>query len=236
MNIFDSFDKGWQYAKKHGLVLSLILFACFLLVYWLTYKCFPDAFWVEYVKIAEKNYDFPTLMAKMEKLNPYIEEAFTKIWLVSILQWLFVYGVINMALSVVIGETRNVNFKYMSLPFLTYLKVIENLCIFYLIALISPYLFGLPIIFFGVRMMFVIPILLEYPKCSFLLAVKQSWQMTKGTFLTCLGFWLISFLVLLIGVIFFFVGLFLASSIVIFAYLDFYKQAMARCTDSIPNS
>lgn len=225
MNILDSFEVGWQYAKKHGLVVTLTLFATFVLVYWLTIQCFPEEFWTEYAKIMQSVSDVPTMAAKMEKLTPYMEEATSRIWIVNILQWLIIFGIVNMALSVVIGETKTASIKYLSLPFMTYLRVVEMVCLYFILMLLSvAYFFGLPYIYFGIRLMFAFPLMLEDPQCTVGTAIRQSWQMTKGRFLPMLAFVLLSVLVLFIGMLCLFVGVFFAGTIVIYAYLSIYRQ------------
>lgn len=225
MKVFDSFDIGWQYAKKHGILISLLCLCAYFLVNFLFSKCLPEEFWREYVAIAQIT-DPSLMMVKMNKLFPYVEEAMPKMMLVFMLQCLLFFGVMNVALSIVIGETKGVNIKYLSLPFLTYLKVIEIMCVMFLLFLLGSYAFELPFVFFGIRLIFVVPLVLENPQCPLSVAMKKSWQMTRGHFFQILGFCLLVALCHLIGMFCFFVGMFFASALCIFAFLALYKQGL----------
>lgn len=232
MKVFDSFDIGWQYAKKHGIILALVLLASYFLTELLAGLCFSDTFMEQYTKIVTSTSDPAVMMTKLEKLAPEMEAAMPKLMLVYVLSILIFFGVVNIALSIVIGETKGASLKYISLPFGTYLKVTSCVLLMIAIFLFSMPAFEIPFIFFGVQLLFTVPILLEYPECSLFSAMKQSWMMAKGNFFPLLGFCLLSILVLFIGVLCLLVGVFFAEVIVIFAYLSLYKS---KCP-SLPNS
>lgn len=232
MKVFDSFDIGWQYAKKHGWALSLILLGSYFVTNLLTGMCFSDSFMEQYMKIAASTTDPAVMMVKMEKLAPEMEAALPKLMLVLVLSLLIFYGVINIALSIIIGETKGVSLKYISLPFGTYLKVVSFTLLMFAIFLISAPTFEIPFVFFGIQLFFTVPILLEHPECSLFLAMKQSWILVKGRFFSLLGFCLLALLVLFIGILCLFVGVFFAQVVVIFAYLAVYKSACETVSNS----
>ena len=217
MNIFDTFDVGWQYAKKYGFGLSLLMLVIFSLICWMTYMCFSSEFWEVYIGIVKSND-----LANIDKLQPYIEEAQTKNWIVSMIQYLLYAGVMNIVVSIYTGETKGINLKYLSLPFTTYLSVIEYICLMMLLLMVSAYCLFLPFIFFGIRLMFVIPKILEEPGCSMLKAMRMSWGMTKGRFFDLLGFCLMCMLVMLIGFLCCGIGACFTSVICMFAFMNIY--------------
>lgn len=218
--VFNSLEAGWAYTKRHGLLLSVVILLMFALVYWLTYMCFPESFWSDYMRTAQKG-DVQKLMTLLEQVMP---AAMTKVWIVTILQYLMFAGIVNAALSVVIGETDKVSLKYLSLPFGTYLKVLMWFCITMLMYILSSYLLMIPFVYFGIRMFYVLPMLLEDPDSTVGMAVKRSWIMTKGHFMSLLGFSVISIMLCTVGMFFCFVGFFLAAVVCIYAYLVLYKQ------------
>lgn len=220
MQVFDSFEIGWQYAKKHGLGLSLLVFGIFALVCWLTYMCFPSDFWDMYLQVV-KSGD----VNKIDKLMPYIEEAQTKSWIVNMLQYLLYAGVLNVVISICTGETKGISLKYLSLPFSTYLNVISFICLMLLLLMVSMYCFMLPFIYFGIRLMFVVPIMLEEPRCRFMDSIRISWKMSKGHFFDLLGFCLLCMLLTLIGLLCLGVGSCFTTVICMFAYIAIYKNS-----------
>lgn len=218
--MFDIFENGWQYTKKKWFVLTLLVVAFVTFVYWLLYMCFPESFWPEYVKVAEAG-NVERMMAFMEKNLP---EAMSKIWIVNIVQYILFAGIVNVVLMVVNDDAHKVNLKYLSLPFSTYLKVIEFYCITMLVYILSVYMLFIPFIYLGVRAFFVLPLLLEDPSCKFTTAVKQSWNMTKGRFFVLLAFALLCIVFCLAGVFFFFVGAAFAAVFCLFSYVDLYNK------------
>lgn len=222
MKIFDSFDEGWQYTKKHGIIFALLLFCAYILFNFLTLKCFPDEFWELYTKMLTSG--SKDMTSDLMKLSPYFEAASVKIWLVYMLQFLIMTGILNVALSIHIGETKGVSLKYISLPFKTYLRVIEYGCCMMLLFMTSVYAAFLPFIYFGVRLMFVIPLLLEEPDCGLLDAFKMSWEMTKGGFFNLMGFFLLCCVVCLTGFLCLLVGVFVSYVVCMFAYLTLYRE------------
>lgn len=217
--VFDSFDTGWNYAKKHGLVLSVILFAIYLLVSQLFTMCFPEEFLKVYMKVIQSG----DIAGGMVKLNPYIENAMPKIWLVSILQFALNVGVVNVAKANYDGVTERISLKYLSLPLASYIKMIGIFCMLMLISVLGLYLFGLPTIYLGTRMLFVIPAVLENPDIPLGIAFRNSWNLSKGRFWKLLGFECLCLMVMLVGAICLFVGLFFAAVVCIYAWMDIYK-------------
>lgn len=218
--VFNSLEAGWAYTKKHGLLLSVVVMLMFALAYWLTYMCFPESFWTDYMRTAQKG-DVQKMMVLLEQVMPV---AMNKIWLVTILQYLMFAGVVNAALSVVIGETDKISLKYLSLPFGTYLKVVTWFCITMLVYILSSYLLMIPFVFFGIRMFYVLPLLLEDPASTVSIAMRRSWIMTKGHFMPLLGFSVISIMFCTVGLFMCFVGFFFTSVVCIYSYLALYRQ------------
>lgn len=222
MNIFDSFDAGWQYAKKHGLGLSLVMLAIFVLICWMTFMCFPADFWEAYTRLIKSG---DITVEKVNALMPYFESAQTKQWIVNIIQYLLYAGVMNIVVSIHNGETKGISLKYLSLPFGTYLSVIEYICLMMLLLMVSAYCLFLPFVYFGIRLMFVIPQLLEDPGCGLMNSMRRSWVMTKGHFFDFLGFGLLCMLVMFMGFFCCGIGACFTSVICMFAYMEIYKQA-----------
>ena len=223
MNVFSAFDLGWRYTKRHGIILSLFLFCIYLLLNYLSYYCFPAEFWEKYAKAIASG--SANVVNEVMKLVSYFEEASTKIWLLLILLYLIMAGVLNVALSIRIGETKRMNLKYMSLPFGTYLNVLTFGCMMLLIFTVSAYLLMIPFIYFSIRFIFVLPLMLEFPGTGSFEAMRKSWQMTQGQFFPLLGFCALSFAVLLVGCACMCVGIFPAIVICMFAFLSLYQQA-----------
>lgn len=182
--------------------------------------CFPDSFWAEYTKVAETG-NIQRMMAFYEK---NLAPAVPKLFLVSLVQFLLSAGLVNVALTLMKGETEKVSLKYLSLPFSTYLKVTELFCVMMLMYIVSALLYFLPFIYFGIRMLFVLPLLLEEPTCKFGTALAKSWVMTKGNFFMLLAFCIVCVLFTIVGVFALFIGVFFTTVICLYAYIDLYLK------------
>lgn len=220
IKISEAFKRGKTHTLKWGATLALFIFIIAAFCCWLTYKCYPEAFWDEYMKIAQSG-----KLNDVMKLQPYMEEASTKMWVINFVQYFLGFGVLNVAISEFIGETKGVSIKYMSLPFATYLKLIEYICIMILLMMIGIYTAFIPTVYFGIRTIFYAPLVLENPGCSSSEAFKASWKMTDGNFFKLLGFSIICLLLMLVGFCFCMVGACYTSVICIFAFLSMYEDA-----------
>lgn len=221
IKVLDSFEVGWKYACKHGIVLSIVLLVIYVLIYNLFMMCFPEEFWKVYEKVIKTG----DIAGGVVKMAPYIESAMTKIWLVSIMQFCLMAGVMNVAKAKYDGITSHANLKYLSLPLMSYVKVVGVFCMLMLVWTLSLYLYGLPMIYLGTRMLFMLPAILENPDLPLGMALRNSWNMTYGRFWKLLGFECLCILVIVVGMLCFFVGIFFASVICIYALMDIYKQS-----------
>ncbi len=229
MDLSSIFKSGWEWTKRHWLPIMFLLIVIYALSAFVFYKIFPAEFWDLYKSVITSGD-----MTKVAKLQPYIEENAVRIWVLNLIQYALFFGVLNAALSVFIGETKTLEFKYLSLPLGTYLNLAQYICIMLILAQLSIYALGIPLIYFGIRLLFVVPLVLQFPRISFYTAVFHSWQMTKGRFFNLLLFCIICFLLLVAGVFCCFVGVFFTSVICIFSYFILYEEL--RLGKSSPNS
>ena len=223
MKVLDSFEVGWQYAKKHGWLLTLVMFIMSIVIFYLTMACYPDGFVEEYMKVVKSGN-----IAMVQKLVPYIEAATSKLWVVNILQFMMFAGVINVALAKYEGLTEKVDLRYLSLPFMTYVKLVGLFCMYMVLLMLSTPTFGISLFYFGTRLLFVLPVLLDDPNVTFYEAMTRSWKITRGNFWKTFGFLMLCLLLIFIGFCFLLLGTFFASVICIYALCNLYKAELSK--------
>jgi len=217
--MFDSFDQGWALFKKHGIRLSLFFFAICLFLAFLNYLCYPPEFWHKYVEIAMSGD-----IQKVAVLQPYIEEAAGKTWIITIIQFLMMIGVTNIALQITTGQSERFSLADFKLSFIHYLKIAEIACLIFLGTILLMQLFIVPGFIFFVFFQMAIPYQMNHPEQGALQSIAACIKMSSRNFFPLLGFNLLSVLVLMIGVLCLLIGIYFASILVLFSFLCLYKQ------------
>lgn len=216
--MFDSFDLAWQYFKKHGLGLGLFFMLLCLFIAVLNYLCFPQEFWAKYEEVVLSGD-----LNKITILQPYIEEAANKTWIVNIVQFLLMMGVFNIANSIVSNTYKGILADF-RLTFLQYLKLLEVICIVLLVVMFSSYLSILLSLSLLIMLQFAVPHLIAHKDDSPILALKASIKVVMANPGKVVALDLLCILVLIIGVICLFVGIYFAFILALFAYLIAYKN------------
>lgn len=110
------------------------------------------------------------------------------------------------------------------MPVTTYVRFVLGILAHSILTLIGTFLFIIPGIYIGVRLMFVPVILLDEPETGFVEAFKKSWAMTAGSFWNLFLLFIAVILINIVGAICCGVGLLFTGVMTLFMYVIAYYQ------------
>ena len=174
LNASEVTGRAWELAKKHGLILAVVLFAVSMITSSLSFMGFP---WSDYIEaIAENDTE-----AALE-----LAEGMGSMSLLSIVGGLvslvIMAGLTNIAIKVVKGEMKNFDLAGFKMPAMTYVNFVVATILMGIAIGLGTVMCIVPGIFLAVRLALVTICVLEHPEEGIGGAFSRSWKMTKGNF------------------------------------------------------
>lgn len=216
LNISDIVNRAWELAKKHGIVIAVLIFAVSVISNLGASLSFP---WSEYLIVMQSN--DPDMIKEFGKSLPGYN--FTKL-LSDLIMCIASVGFINMALMLVKSSDAKISFNAFKLPLNTYALYIATSIVYGIITVLGCMLCLIPGIFLAVRLMFAPIRIIEHPEEGFVEAFKYSWNATQGNFWNLFLLGLLAVIFSIAGFLVCCIGVYFAYALIMFmfviAYLD----------------
>lgn len=213
INISHVLDSSWTIAKKPIWLMALVLCLSSSLLNKITDIFIPNET-LNYIKES----------GNIDALFNILDDFSIAILLITLLQSAILLGVVNMALEHGKGNnTFRLSDAYRR-PIGDYLRFLGVTILYSLITTFGYCLFVLPGILFAVRFLFAPFYILEHPKASIIDALRASWKMTQGNFLSLLLLGLIASALIVVGAFLLYLPMFIAQAYSYFMQTVVYRQ------------
>ena len=191
--------EGWELAKKHGLMLAVILLAFDMVMNLISAPfSMPSQEVMDKYTNAIQHQDFE---GAMQALNGVATGAgyYIASVLESIISIVFFAGLIRTCILLANHSMEKLSFDGFKMPVMTYLKVFGLSIIVGFIVLIGTFLCILPGIWLAIRLSMSEYYLLDHPEAGIGESMKASWEMTKGNFWNLVGLCITNIFLVLLG-------------------------------------
>ena len=179
--------EGWELAKKHGLMLAVILLAFYLLCNLITAPfSMPSQEVMDKYMNAMQHQDFDGAMRALNSVTTGVGYYIASM-LESIISLVFYAGLARTCILLANHSMDKLSFDGFKMPVITYLKVFGLSIIVGFIVLIGTFLCVIPGIWLGVKLSMAEYYLLDHPEAGIIESMKASWEMTKGNWWKLLG-------------------------------------------------
>lgn len=224
LDISNAISAGWEYAKKHGILIAVIYFITgtisSLLQNFDTQNIDSDTYTMLGERIAQGD---------TEALNRLVEiYSNSGSWLAYIIGIVFAIivnvGLYNLALGLTSGKYTEVCFDAFKLPLQVYLKVAIVQIVVGILTCIAALFCIIPAFYVGPRLSQAVFYIIDHPEADIMDAIKASWKMTQGNVLALIGFSIIFFFIFIIGILCCCVGYYFTLAISLFAMTAVYYQ------------
>ena len=205
LSISDVTSKAWELAKKHGLILAVVIFAVGAITQSIGLIGFP---WGAYLgAIAESDAD--ALLAMADSMG-----AMSALSIVGgLLSIVATAGIINIVLKLTKGTMKSFDLVGFKMPFKTYANFVAATFITAIIISLGTVLCIIPGIFLAARLSLVPVYLIDNPDADIVDAINHSWEHTKGNFWNLFGLGLVYVLLCIAGLVCCCVGVYFAQAI-----------------------
>ncbi|MCH5175915.1 MAG: hypothetical protein J1F40_08515 [Prevotellaceae bacterium] len=222
LSIGGAIGTGWEYAKKHGLMVAVIMLALgviSLLINKIT-GVDLDEYKAKVLTDALSRGDMKALTIFAEHWKNNMGSAFVS----NVLSILIYTGFYNLALGLMSGRFTSIGMNVFSMPLTVYVKFFVLEILVSIIEGVSIMLCVIPAFFIIPRIVFAPIYLIDHPDAGIIEALTASWNMTKGNTLSIIGLGLVFIGLYIIGILCCCVGVFFAEAIMLFAFTAAYYQ------------
>ena len=225
LSISDAVSTGWEYAKKHGLLIAVI----YLIVGVVSggVQSFMGTLFggtaLDAMTEAMSRGDWDQVSRYANEYNSSIGSSLSTF--VSIVISIIVsVGLYNLALGLLEGRFTTVEFEAFKLPVSTYLKFFLVELIVGLIIFISTLCCVIPAFFVAPRLVFASVYVIQNPDTGIGEAIKASWDMTKGNTISLIGLGFLLVGVSILGFLCCCIGVYFAEVVCLFTTIAAYNQ------------
>ena len=225
LSVSDAVSQGWEFAKKHGLLLAAIIFGFSILTGMINSLAVPQDFWANMKAVQSQ--DMNSLQKMMEANSPSVLSNIVST-ILYILYIIFYAGFTATLLKLIRGIMVKVSFEGFKMSVMTYLKYFAVNLLVGLIIMVGTVLCIIPGIFFATRLAFADWYILDHPEAGIGDALSASWNMTKGNFWSVLGLLFTEIVIVMIGFLLCCIGMYFAVPLAMFvegcAYLTLHEN------------
>ena len=222
LSISGAIGTGWEYAKKHGLMVAVIL-----LVLGVVSSILQRLTGIDLDPSQSRALGEAIGRGDMEAVAAYGElykASLVPTLISAVLQILIYTGFYNLALGLMSGRFNSIGMNVFSLPLSVYVKFFVLEILVGIISSVSIMLCVIPAFFIIPRIVFAPIYLIDNPNAGIIESLTASWNITKGNTLSIIGLglvfvglWVIGFLCCCVGALF-------AEAIMLFAFTAAYYQ------------
>lgn len=217
LSVSDSISQGWDFAKKHGLLLAAFLFVFAIITGVINSLTVPSGFWESYMAAITNPQDTHAMERLMAASSASTSLNSIVSLIINVLMVLFMAGFCTTIIRLVRGTMEKVSFEGFKIPAMTYLKYFVVCLIVGFSVVVGTFLCIIPGIFLAVRLAFADWYILDHPEAGIGEAISASWKMTKGNFWSVFGLQLCEIGIVLIGFLCCCIGLYFAIPFAYFA-------------------
>ena len=233
LSVSESVSQGWEFAKKHGLMLAALVFGVTLVTSLLNSFTLPADFWTNYMQSMSdpqeaQNFSNSLLASGSTMLGMVMS------FIISIIQIFFYAGFTATVLKLIRGTMEKVSFDGFKMSAMTYLKYVVVCFIVGFVSVIGFFLCVIPGIFFYSRLAFADWYILDHPEAGIGDALTASWNLTKGNFWSILGLMVTEIGIILLGFMCCCIGLYFAIPFAYFVEGCAYKALNGDFIDEAP--
>jgi len=191
--------EGWELAKKHGLMLAVIVFAFYMVMNLISAPfSMPSQDVMDKYMNAIQHQDFEGAMRAINGMTTGAGYYIASV-LESIISIVFFAGFVRTCILLANHSMDKLSFDGFKMPVMTYLKVFGLNIIVGFIVVIGTCLCILPGIWLGVKLSMSEYYLLDHPEAGIGESIKASWEMTKGNFWNLVGLCITNIFLVLLG-------------------------------------
>jgi len=224
LSISSAIGTGWEYAKKHGLMIAVILLIVYVATNALSGLFGTNIEMSEAQRIGERM-GRGDMEALKDFANLYSSTGSTIASLITALVEIVLYvGLYNLALGLIRGTYTTVTFDAFKLPLMTYVKYLVVEILVGIISGVATLLCIIPAFFVVPRIVLAPIYIIENPEAGVFEAITASWNMTKGNTLAMIGLWFAFVGILIVGFLCCCIGAVFAEVIILFATVAAYYQ------------
>lgn len=188
-------DVAWDYAKKHGLVLAVIVFIVGIVKFGLSRMFVPADAIQQYTYALQHDRMTPELMSQ---LLPSIYGANA---IVSLLETFIICAIMAIIIGFVKGPYNKPDFEACRMPLMTYVKYFGAQLIVNILTIIGILCCILPGVFIHVRLQYAPVAIIDDPDCGIIEAISRSWNMTSGNTMTLIGLFIAYIVAAIVGLV-----------------------------------
>ena len=222
LSISSAIGTGWEYAKKHGLMVAVILLALGVIS-----SIVQELTGVDLDPSQSRALGEAIGRGDMEAVAAYGElyKASLVPTLISVVLQIVIYtGFYNLALGLLSGRFNSIGIDVFRLPLTVYVKFFVLEILVGIISGVSIMLCVIPAFFIIPRIAFAPIYLIDNPHAGIIESLSASWNMTKGNTLSIIGLGIVFIGLVIIGLLCCCVGIFFAEAIMLFAFAAAYYQ------------
>ncbi len=231
-SVSECISEGWEYSKKHGLLMAVILFGLGIISQGFS-SMFSFIGGVNPFDTQETTRQLGERMAQGDTQAMFdyfrmMSATSAGSWVGAILSSLVLVGLYNFALGIISGRFSSLEFDVFKMPLMVYVKYFAVSVITGILTGVGLLLCVIPGIYIGARLQFATIYIVDNPDADIIEALKASWEMTSGQVMSLIGFALACFGITIIGLLCCCVGIYFAEAVTIFATVCAYnvlKQA-----------
>lgn len=221
LNVSECLSIGWEYAKKHGLLVAVVYLVVSMLSQGLGHLFGPSVSYSEIQSMSEAIANGSTdALSQYSQLASASQGASCISAFVNII---VATGLYNFALNVMNGRVSTFEMSAFKLPFNTYLKYFAVEIIVGIICLIGTFLCVIPGIYLSLRLQFAGIVIIENPELGVVDAIKQSWEMTNGNVGSLFLLLIAAIGIVLLGFLCCCIGMYFAEAVILFVTVAAYN-------------
>lgn len=222
---------GWEYAKKHGIILALVLFVISLVVQFASSSIAPSNAGYEAGQ---------ELGARIAQGDPQAIQEFADMiggssvgsLLGNIIQLIAQVGLYTFVIGVVKGNVQSLEFSTFNQPLNTYVKYVAVSIIETIVILIGTLCCILPGLFLASRLCLASIRVLDKPETGIMEALSDSWKITSGNTFNIFLLFVVECLCCIAGLLCCCVGIYFVSAMFMFVFVVLYYTLLPNLTTS----
>lgn len=208
LNVSEVTGRAWELSKKHGLVIAVVIFACYMIANIFQSFGFP---WQSYFEsIAENG------TRAFESMAESMGRMYGMQILSGLVQAILMTGILNAVIGLTNGTAKDFSLSAFKMPVTNYVYYFIVHILYSIIVCIGFMLCIIPGIFLAVRLLFAPVHVLTHPEDGISGAFEKSWKMTEGNFWSLFLLGLLAFLICIGGLMCCCIGVYFASAMAYF--------------------
>ncbi len=219
-SVSECVSTGWEYAKKYGILVAVVLFVVGLIGSGVG-SLFGASIDQSQIQALSERMAHGDTAAIQEYAN-IIGKSSNGSWFSVIIDTIVMTGLINYAILVMKGKSNTLEFAAFKLPLNTYLKFFVVDIIVGIITAIGFVCCIVPGMFLGARLSLACPYIIDNPEAGIFDAISASWRMTSGHTGGMIGLGFIFCGIAILGILCCCVGVYFAEVVILFATVAAY--------------